>query len=333
MTLTASLGIAMSESPEDGVRELLRNADLAMYQAKAEGKSRHVRFHDGMHAEIMERLEVESALRSALDRDEFVLEYQPIVDLDTGRITHVEGLVRWQHPDRGRVGPAAFIPIAEATGLIVPLGDWILTEACRQALRWQRDGATVSVSVNLSPGQIGAELPDRVREILTTTGVEPRLLTLEITESLLMGDDTETLDALRRLQADGVHLAVDDFGTGYSSLGRLRDLPVDQLKIDRSFVSGIADSQSGAALIKGVVAIARGLGLSVVAEGVETHEQRLLLRSLGCRLAQGYLFGKPVGADEIAEMFDRAAPIGTAWTSTIPRARSADTDSWLSQRS
>jgi diguanylate cyclase (GGDEF)-like protein len=332
ISVTASIGIALSESAEDGVQELLRNADLAMYQAKSAGKSRHVRFHDGMYDEIIERLEVEGALQNAMGRDEFFLEYQPIVDLDAGRVTHVEALVRWAHPQRGRITPSEFIPVAEATGVIVPLGEWILGEACREALRWQHEDAPVAVSVNLSPGQIGADLPDRVHAILKRTGLSPFLLTLEITEGLLMNDDEETLTALRRLQTLGVRLAVDDFGTGYSSLGRLRDLPVDQLKIDRSFVRGITDVNNGAPLVGGVIAIARGLGLSVVAEGVETHEQRQMLRQLGCRLAQGYLFSMPVTADEIAEMLMVARPVGAVPTGAIPRARVGSYDAALPQR-
>jgi EAL domain-containing protein (putative c-di-GMP-specific phosphodiesterase class I) len=282
-----------------------------------------------MYAEILERLELESALRTALDNEEYFLEYQPIVDLTAGRTTHVEALVRWEHPQRGCLTPTSFIPVAEAIGLIVPLGDWILAEACRQATRWQHPDRPVVMSVNLSPGQISADLPDRVAKILGSTGLSPFLLTLEITEGLLMDNDEERLDALRRLQQLGVRLAVDDFGTGYSSLSRLRDLPVDQLKIDRSFVRGITDVRSGAPLVGGVVAIARGLGLSVVAEGVETHEQRLMLRKLGCHLAQGYLFGRPVRADVMTESLRMAGPVGSttfspARAAVIPRARTAE---------
>jgi diguanylate cyclase (GGDEF)-like protein len=312
ITLSASIGIALTDSPEATAGELLRNADLAMYQAKGAGKGRHVLFHDGMYAETIVRLELESSLRAALDSGEFFLEYQPIVDLHTDSVTHVEALARWNHPERGRVSPDEFIPVAEATGMIVPLGQWILAEACQQALRWQQPETPVAISVNLSPVEISAELPDNVAAILKRTGLPPWLLTLEITEGLLMNHDDETLDALRRLQAMGVRLSIDDFGTGYSSLARLRDLPVNQLKIDRSFTRAITDPKSGAALVAGVIAIARGLGLSVVAEGVETHEQRQMLRRIGCRLAQGYLFGMPVGADEIAELFVQARPVGAA---------------------
>jgi diguanylate cyclase (GGDEF)-like protein len=311
ITLTASIGVAFADSPEDGVRELLRNADLAMYQAKASGKGRYVRFHTGMHEEIIDRLELESALGRAIINDELVVHYQPIVDLDTDAISHFEALVRWDHPTRGRLMPNEFIPVAEATSLITLLGEQVLTQACMQVMDWQDPERTpVSVNVNLSPGEITPDLPERVAAVLDKTGLPAELLTLEITEGLLMDQDPMTLDALVLLRRMGVRLAVDDFGTGYSSLARLRSLPVDELKIDRSFVEAIIEPARGPALVRGVVSIAHGLGLTVVAEGVETEEQLQALRELRCREAQGYLLGRPTSADEITMMIRRGRTIG-----------------------
>jgi diguanylate cyclase (GGDEF)-like protein len=286
--LRASIGIAGTDSGSD----LLRNADLAMYAAKASGSNRFAIFTDDMHVHALARLDRREQLERAIENEELVLHYQPIVDLDLGRAAGFEALVRWQHPTRGLLGPGEFIPLAEETGLIVPLGRWVLRQACAQASLWA--GAPY-LSVNVAGLQLEQDgFVDEVACALTDAGLDAGRLVLEVTESSLVGDlEAERLQALRRL---GVRLAIDDFGTGYSSLSYLRRFPMDVLKIDRSFTR---DACEDSALLNAIVAMGESLGLVLVPEGIEEPEQAEALRALGCRLGQGYLFGRPVPACEL----------------------------------
>lgn len=309
LKINASIGVAISAEPDETPRDLLRNADLAMYKAKASGKGRHARYYPGLYIETLTRLETETALREALEADQFVLRYQPIVRLADGVIRHVEALIRWQRPGRPLVSPAEFIAVAEASGLIAPIGDWVLRRACTDTLGWQAH-PDLDLSVNLSPVQVAPGFPDRLAGILSETGFPAHRLILEITESLLMDDTPDTLAVLAAVQALGVRLAIDDFGTGYSSLSRLHTLRVDQLKIDKSFIDQLAGSGGAMTVVGGVVALGHGLGMTVVAEGVETPEQCELLLGQACHEAQGYLFARPLATDEIAHL-PAALPRGT----------------------
>jgi len=265
-----------------------------MYRAKTGGRDRHATFEPEMHEALVERLELEADLRRAIERDEFVVHYQPIVDLATGDILGAEALIRWEHPARGLVPPGAFIPLAEETQLIVPIGRRVLRAACEQAVRWVARHGDLTMSVNLSGTQLAqANLVHDVEEALRDSGLAPEYLTLEITETVLMGDDEPTMRRLRELKELGVRLAVDDFGTGYSSLHYLRDFPLDILKVDKSFVDGIGDEAQGVALARAIVELGESCELDVVGEGIELSEQREGLLELGCRLGQGFLFARP----------------------------------------
>lgn len=302
--LTASLGVSLYPRDSDDGAILIRNADLAMYRAKRDGSGTVGFYSPEMNQRIRETLELEGALRQALEREEFRLHYQPKVDLASGRIIGCEALVRWYHPQRGLVSPADFIPLTEETGLIVPLGTWVLKEACRQARAWQIDGLPVlSVAVNLSARQFRkGDLPQLVNETLQDVGLDPTLLELELTESMVMDDPAGAERTMRTLKNLGVGLSLDDFGTGYSSLNYLRRFPVDNLKIDRSFIHHVATDPSGASVVASVIDIAHNLGLTAVAEGVETREQLAFLIGCGCDMLQGYLFSKPLPAKEFADL-------------------------------
>ncbi|HEV8490341.1 MAG TPA: EAL domain-containing protein [Candidatus Limnocylindrales bacterium] len=303
----ASAGIAMYASPEQSADELLRNADISMYSAKTQGKDRLVVYEPSVHDATIGLLQLKTDLQFALARDEFALVYQPLVDLDTTEIRGVEALLRWRHPRRGLVGPTEFVPIAEETGLIVPIGRWVLEQACLQAREWRdaRGGRGLEMSVNLSGRQIeDPGLVADVRRALDDAGLDPQMLTLEITESVLMRDAEQTIDALRRLREVGVRLAIDDFGTGYSSLSYLRRLPVDILKIDRSFVAVVDSGPDEAALVRSIVSLGASLRLEAVAEGIEQPQQLAQLRSLGTRLGQGYYFTKPLEPEEVTSLVD-----------------------------
>jgi len=300
IAVRASIGIAVDANGDETAEELLRNADLAMYTAKANGGHHAERFATQMHSAVLERMRLEAELRSALAHDEFFLLYQPVIDLASGATRGVEALIRWDHPRRGLVSPVEFIPAAETTGLIVPIGAWVLREACAQAQSWAlTEGATLQLNVNVSAGQLAdAGLPDVVAAALADSGLDPARLTLEITESVIMDDLPAALVALHTLRALGVKLAIDDFGTGYSSLSALRDLPVDTLKIDRSFVRGITDGTSASDLAQRIVQLADDFGLHTVAEGVEQPDQAAALTRIGCESAQGFLFSRPVQPSE-----------------------------------
>jgi diguanylate cyclase (GGDEF)-like protein len=293
VVMTPSIGIALSKGAPDTPETLLRDADAAMYRAKERGRNRVEVFDELMRARVVNRLETEKALVRALDRGEFVLHYQPEVDVETQAVVAVEALVRWMNPDVGMVPPDQFIPIAEDSGLIVPLGEWVLAEACRYAT--SRPGQTVWV--NISAVQLThSEFPARVAEIIQDAGLDTSAIGFEITESALMDDPATGLNVLNALKALGVRLAVDDFGTGYSSLGYLKQFPVDIVKIDRSFVSGLGVDAEDSSIVAAVIGLGHALGLQVVAEGVETSGQHEALAELGCNLAQGYYFGRPVPA-------------------------------------
>jgi diguanylate cyclase (GGDEF)-like protein len=300
MVVEVSIGVALSGPGRDRPADLLRDADLALYRAKTGGKGRSALFEPGLATAAVQRLDLENDLRRALESQEFCLYYQPIVDLATEELVGWEALVRWQHPERGLMPPGEFIPIAEETGLIAPLGQWVLEEACRQARLWQRQhhARQLTMSVNLSGRQFQrASLVHDVQRALANADLDPHALKLEITESVVMQDvevASATLDALAAL---GVRVAIDDFGTGYSSLAYLKRFPIETLKIDRSFVSGIVDDPQDAAIVRSVIALASSLNLTVTAEGIETSAQRIRLTELGCELGQGYLFGRPLPAE------------------------------------
>jgi diguanylate cyclase (GGDEF)-like protein len=311
--ITASIGIA---SVADGGRaeDVLRDADVAMYRAKERGRARIEVFDEAVRARILERLETEHLLRRALDRNELCLHYQPIVRVNSGALTSFEALVRWNHPERGQVPPDEFIPLAEDSGLIIPIGRWVLREACAQLSAWRAASPTMSavqVSVNLSAKQFNSpDIVATVAEALALASLPAAALILEITESVLMEEAESTAQTLRALKELGVGLSIDDFGTGYSSLSYLKRFPVDVLKIDRSFVAGLGTDADDDVIVSAVVSLAHALGLSVVAEGVETRCQLHELRRLGCDSAQGYLLGRP-------------GPSGSVWPNFVPTSSEA----------
>jgi diguanylate cyclase (GGDEF)-like protein/PAS domain S-box-containing protein len=296
--VTISAGIALSGGDMETPETLLRNADAAMYGAKERGRARFEMYAAASRDQAVTHLRTGSELRRALELGELRVFYQPILNLETARISGFEALVRWEHPERGLVGPDQFIPLAEETGLVVPIGSWVLEQACRQAAQWHADGAPVSISVNLSPRQLAEPtLPATIAAVLDRSGVDPTRVWLEITESTLMRDAESAVSMLHALRSLGVRLAVDDFGTGYSSMTYLKRFPVDSLKVDRSFVDGLGREPEATAICTAVVSLAHALGMGAVAEGVETPEQLAALRALGCEHAQGYLFGRPAPAE------------------------------------
>ncbi len=309
VVLTASIGVAVSRAGQRDPDELLRAADIAMYSAKRTGKGLYKVFEPSMGSRALELLELEADLHRALEREELRLHYQPKVELATGRIVGVEALVRWEHRMRGMVPPAEFIPLAEETGLILPLGRWILEQACREAREWQgrhRIGGPLEVSVNVSARQFGHPgLVGEVARVLEETGLDPKGLMLEITESVVMEDAESNVATLRELKDLGVRLAIDDFGTGYSSLSYLHRFPVDALKIDRSFVDGLGEESEDTTIVRSVISLAHALRLEVIAEGVENAEQVERLQALGCRLGQGYIFSRPLPSQELCALLER----------------------------
>jgi diguanylate cyclase (GGDEF)-like protein/PAS domain S-box-containing protein len=311
---TASIGVAGTGTGAADGEELLRNADLAMYAAKRQGRNAYAVFDETMYASVLAEARRRMEMEKALAEEQFVVHYQPVVDLPFQRVIGVEALVRWQHPELGLLGPNHFIDNAEESGLIVPLGRWVLQEACRQLARWQAGGVGggLTMNVNLSARQFQyAGLVDDVREAIVSSGVEPGLLTLELTESMLLQDIDAASETLHALRALGVHLAIDDFGTGYSSLNYLKRLPVDVIKIDRAFITEVATDAGDKALVDAVVTLSRALSLKTVAEGIETDDQQEMLHRLGCEYGQGYLFGRPADPDTIEALLRERSEVSS----------------------
>jgi len=307
LVVTPSIGIAIF--PQDGVdaATLLRNADLAMYFAKRRSPGTHAFYDVSMNAAALHRFTVEEQLRGALERNEFTLQYQPQFDVRSGDISGVEALLRWTNAELGAVGPTEFIPVAEETGLILPIGRWVLQQACQQARGWRAEGLPLHrMAVNVSGRQFAlAEFPKEVAAILEESGLEPRVLELEITESVVTANEAWAEKAINQLKALGVSLAIDDFGTGYSSFGRLRNFAVDRLKIDRSFVTSITEGSDERAIAAAIIAMSRSLHIAVTAEGVESHPQLAFLQQHECHDAQGFLLSRPLQADATRELLRR----------------------------
>ena len=310
MVVRASIGIAIDRGGSGTTDEMIRNADTAMYAAKSAGKGRAELFRPAMHERALEVFEVQADLQRALGNDEFRVHYQPVVDIATGVAGGMEALIRWEHPERGLLLPGEFIGVAEETGLIVPMGMWVLREACRQVSVWRTNypgAADLWLSVNLSTRQLlEPNLVDQVWDIVHTSGLPPSSLVLEITEGSLMQDVAQTAAKLRALKELGVGLAIDDFGTGSSSLGYLREFPIDLLKIDKSFVDEVTDTDSdGPALVRAIIELAQTLRVQTVAEGIERSEQLDELRSAGCVSGQGYLFARPLATSDMEAFLQR----------------------------
>ncbi len=312
VTTSASMGIVTSTMSHDQPEQLLRSADMAMYRAKAAGRARYEMFDRAMHTDALERLRLETDLRRAVELGEFLLHYQPLVSLKTGRVTGLEALVRWQHPDKGLVPPGDFIAIAEETGLIVPIGKWVLFEACKQIQEWQaahpRD-EPLTIGVNLSVKQFSQpDLIDQIRSALEVTGAPAASLRLEITESAIIDKGRSAVSILSRIRELGVQVYLDDFGTGYSSLSYLHGLPIDAIKIDRAFVSSMDTDEKHRRLVRTILTLAEIVGVRAEAEGISTSEQLRELRSLNCEQGQGYLFSAPIPREAVDEVL-RANPV------------------------
>lgn len=305
---SASIGIVVGDSRYQDSAEILRNADIAMYSAKSNGKARHEFFNDEMYARTAELLKIENDLRKAVINHELLLHYQPIISFDSGKLYGFEALVRWKHPKKGLIYPDKFIGIAEETGLIVPIGEWVLKEACRQLHLWQikyAQAANLKISVNLASQQVNEPgFLDKLDTIINTIKLPKNSLQLEITESTLMEGKQETINLLKAIRTRGIKLSIDDFGTGYSSLRYLNRFPINNLKIDRSFVRGMLDEKENFEIIKTIIALARTLKMDVIAEGVETLRQHKVLKVLNCKLGQGYLFSKPLDSESIELLLD-----------------------------
>jgi diguanylate cyclase (GGDEF)-like protein len=300
LTLTTSIGIAMY--PEDGTdaATLLKHADTALYHAKTSGRDNAQLYNVSLTQDIVRRMEMDSALRTAMELEQFALVYQPQVDAMTGRVVAVEALIRWTHPVRGALSPMEFIPLSEEIGLIEQIGEWVLRTACKAAAGWRAAGQPLSLAVNLSPVQLrNPQFADTVIAILAETGLPPSELELEVTEGVLMEHSPASRSTLQRLRDHGVELALDDFGTGYSSLSYLMRMPIGHIKIDRSFVAGLLDGGEHAAIVRAVLAMAGSLGMRCTAEGVESMEQACALKTMGCHWLQGYYFSQPVALEQV----------------------------------
>jgi len=306
---SASIGIVDSATAHGLPEYMIRSADMAMYRAKGAGKARYEMFDRAMHADALARLQLETDLRHAVQREEFVAHYQPVISLETGEIAGFEALIRWKHPERGLVPPNDFIPLAEETGMILPMGQWILAEACKQVAGWQQAfprAEPLSIGVNLSVKQFAQpDLREHIADIVRTTGVLPNTLKLEITESVIAGNPDHAITVLDGLKTIGIEIYMDDFGTGYSSLSYLTHLPIDCIKIDRSFVSQMEIKDRHFQLVRTILTLARTVNLRAVAEGVESTPQLLALRKLGCEFGQGYLFSRPLPSTEIEALLER----------------------------
>jgi diguanylate cyclase (GGDEF)-like protein/PAS domain S-box-containing protein len=311
VSVSTSVGIALgSANTNDDPEGMLRKADAAMYQAKEQGPGRYAVFDPAMQARAQERLELEAELRGALERGEFLLYYQPEVSLHDGSIVGFEALLRWQHPQRGLLKPQAFMPLAEETDLIVPIGRWVLEEACGRAKRWEEQrpcAPPATIQVNLSSRQLARRgLPRTIEEVLTRADMEAHRLALDITETTLIKTSEENAQALEALKKMGIRLHLDDFGTGYSSLSYLKRFPVERVNVDKSFVKGLAENATDTALVRMIIDLCHTLGVEVLAEGVETSEQAALLRDMGCDLGQGYYFARPLLGEELAKRLPKA---------------------------
>jgi predicted signal transduction protein with EAL and GGDEF domain len=317
----ASIGVALA--PQDGrdLDRLLKNADLAMYAAKADGRRTYRFFEREMDAQVQERRTLELDLRQAIPAGEFELYYQPVVNLQSNEVSGCEALLRWNHPKRGMIPPAEFIPVAEESGLISELGEWVITTACAEAASWPDH---IRIAVNISPVQFRSRtLALKVAAALAASGLPASRLELEITETVLIRDDAAALAALHQLRGLGVRIALDDFGTGYSSLSYLQRFPFDKIKIDRCFVSDIADSEASSSIVQAVVNLAKARHMTTTAEGVETRQQMEVLRSLGCTDMQGYLFSPPRTAAEIRQLYlsRRGSSVADQWPATASSGR------------
>jgi len=306
LSVSASIGMAQAVPGEITTEEALRNTDVAMYSAKDRGKSTVAAYDSGLHAEALDRLELRADLQRALRDGELVLHYQPTVELDTGKIVGFEALVRWQHPTRGLLAPAFFIPMAEETGMIVQLGTWVLFEACRTAALLQADWRRPSMAVNIASQQlVRPDFVALVTRALSEAGLPADRLTLEITESVVLQDLADVIPRLSALRERGAKVAIDDFGTGYSSLAYLTELPVDVLKVDKSFIDRVAKDEQGASLTEAIITMSHTMNLTTVAEGVEVAEQAAWLRKVHCGIGQGYYWSRPVDLDGVYELLAR----------------------------
>ena len=305
--ITPSIGITVYPDDSTDANELLKYADSAMYSAKEHGRNRFQYFTENMNQQSMHSLNIENKLRSALENNEFVLQYQPKFDINNKKITGVESLIRWNHPELGMVPPLDFIPLAEETGLIVPIGEWVLRESCKNLKHWKSMGyKPIRMAINISPRQFrDSETVDMILKTLTEYDIRPNEFEIEITESLLMEDTNNTIGLLNKLKAWGLHISIDDFGTGYCSLGYLRKFPIDTLKIDRSFVKDIMKEPDDAAITKAIIALGHSLRINLTAEGIENNDQLHFLRQLGCHEGQGYFFSKPVDSEEILQFLEK----------------------------
>ncbi|PNQ03618.1 bifunctional diguanylate cyclase/phosphodiesterase [Sphingobium sp. SA916] len=308
--LGASIGVACYPEHGDTLPALLRSADIAMYHAKHQGRNRAEMFTTELALEAADRAELERDLLLGLQRDEFLLEFQPQIEISSGRAIGAEALIRWVHPERDLVMPGSFVPIAEESGAIVALGDWVMSRVCETAARWAQAGVRQRIAINISSRELGqADFFMRLRHAIDAHQAPAIMLELEITESLAMEMKSRTLDQIRALRRDGVRIAIDDFGTGYSNLSRLRELPVDRVKIDRSLVRDIAVSAEARTICSAVVGLIQGLGMEVVVEGVETEAQMEMLRVIGCTLFQGYHLARPMGEEDYLARFAAPAPL------------------------
>jgi diguanylate cyclase (GGDEF)-like protein/PAS domain S-box-containing protein len=310
VSVSTSVGIALGTAHTNEPEGMLREADVAMYRAKEQGPGRYAVFDPAMQSRAEERLELETELRRALELGEFALYYQPEVSLHNGSMVGFEALLRWQHPERGLLKPSAFVPLAEETDLIAPIGRWVLEEACRQAKRWDEEhppAPPTRIAVNLSSNHLARRgLARTVEEALRRTDLDAHALALDITESLLIGASEHDAQALEALRKMGIRLCLDDFGTGYSSLSYLKRLPVDLVKVDRTFVNGLGGNATDTAVVRMIIELCHALGIEVLAEGVETSDQATLLREMGCDLGQGYYFARPLRSEELAEQLPEA---------------------------